>query len=199
MNLREITGLEDEALPRALDIFQQSFPLREQMPISWWIGFLRDKEQGSGEHRHLLGAEKDGELIAFAYYEDEEDGAYLWYLATRSDQRGGGVGARLFQEVARRAFDRGRYLFFEVELPEEAEKHSPQEGEIARRRIAWYRRQGARLLGGIDYVQDVGWQPPYRMTLMLAAPEPLTPEAALEIATGLLGDAVRQVGPLSLT
>lgn len=197
-SLREITGLHDAALPQLLDIYQQSFPLREQMPFSWWIDLLREKDSGAGEHRHLVALEQDGECIAFAYYEADEDGVYLWYLATRADQRGGGVGAQVFQEIKRQAFARGRYLFFEVELPEEAARFSAEEGELARRRIAWYQRQGARLLGGIEYIQDVGWQPAYPMALMIATPEEIAPQAAYEIAASLLEDAVRAVGPLTL-
>ena len=147
LTLHEITDLQDNALPQVLDIYQQSFPMREQMPFSWWIEFLQAKARGEGKSRHLLalleGEDDERRVGAFAYYEDEEDGVFLWYLATQPDRRGGGMGARLFREIADRTFQRGHYLFFEVELPEEAGRFSEAEAEFARRRIAWYQRNGA--------------------------------------------------------
>jgi GNAT superfamily N-acetyltransferase len=182
-----------------LDIFQQSFPLSEQMPFSWWLGFLSERQHGAGARRHLVSWNEAGEVAAFAYYEEHEAADYLWYLATRPERRNSGVGARLLQELLRRTFERGRALLFEVELPEMAALISTEDEEWARRRIAWYRRHGARLLGGIEYLQDVGWQPSHPMGLMLIANTELSPDDALGIAAALFGKDIRQVGQLALT
>lgn len=199
IQLLEIESRQDARLPEVMDIYQQSFPLREQMPFSWWLRLLAEKEAGEAAERHLAAALRNGEVAGFAYYETAGETGYLWYLATRKDLRGGGIGAEVYREVVERIWGAGcRSLLFEVEEPE-GEDLSPKEREFACRRLDWYRRQGARRLGGIEYYQDVGWQPPCRMSLMLHSRDPLTPEAAFQIAHSVLEDAVRAVAPLTLT
>jgi GNAT superfamily N-acetyltransferase len=196
----EITSRLDERLPEVLDIYQESFPLREQMRVSWWLRFLRDKEAGEADDRRLVVLAEEGRVAAFAYYELEARAGYLWYLATRADLRGGGLGARLFNEVREAVFAAGRdYLLFEVELPEEAARFSAEEAALARRRIAWYQKHGALLVGGVEYIQDVGWQPPYPMALMIAPRSTLSQETAWGLLEGALEDSVRQVGEITLS
>lgn len=197
--LHEIVTFDDPALGEALDIFQASFPLREQMPISWWLDYLVEKSQGRAERRHLVASLEDGHVAVFAYFEEDARADYLWYLASRADLRGRGVGAGVLEILKRRAFQRGRPLLIEVELPEEAARSSPEEAEWARRRISWYRRQGALLLGGIRYIQNVGWQPPTEMGLMVAsAGGSFTPEEAFAAAAASLREDIEQIGTLSL-
>ena len=68
----------------------------------------------------------------------------------------------------------------------------------ADRRITFYRRCGALNLGGIDYTQSVGWQPSRPMLLMIHPFAELDGPGAFALAQGLLEDAVRQSGELTL-
>jgi GNAT superfamily N-acetyltransferase len=196
--MHEIVAFDSPALREALDIFQASFPLREQMPFSWWIEYLVEKSQGRAERRHLVASLQDGRVAVFAYFEEDARADYLWYLASRPDIRGRGAGAALLDAIKRRAFERDRPLLIEAELPDEAAKSSAEEGEWARRRISWYRRQGAMLLGGIRYIQKVGWQPPFPMGLMVASPGDISPAEAFDAASSSLGEDIEQIGPLTL-
>jgi hypothetical protein len=85
-------------------------------------------------------------------------------------------------------------LVFEVEKPEVMGAESSEAAHIARRRIDWYQRQGARLLDGIRYVQSVGWQPPVEMNLMFHCKKPGSVSAtdAFSSAAALFGSNVEQ-------
>jgi GNAT superfamily N-acetyltransferase len=210
--LHEIESLFDDRLPGVLDIYQESFPPREQMRLSWWVQLLRQKTAGqeSDEGRHLVAIVRadDDQVVGMAYYETyplAEGGGgsavgYLWYLATRSDLRGQRIGAGAYAALIERILGQAgcRAVVFEVEIPEEAARFSEGEAEFARRRIAWYQRNGAKLLRGIRYVQDVGWQPPVPMHLMIHSRDAIDAGAAFTLVQTVLEDAVEQVGPLSL-
>ena len=93
-------------------------------------------------------------------------------------------------------------VLIEVERPDLA--HTEVERVLAERRIAFYRRQGARLLEGVHYVQSVGLhQPPLSMHVMLHPLQSLDAETAFCLARAVFGGAaggesITRVGPLSL-
>lgn len=203
LNLHEIVDESDEHFLEVLDIYQDSFPLREQMRFSWWLRFLRRKAAGGAADATLLTALVDGKVAALTYYQKEADiegVVYLWYFAVREDLRNAGIGTQFYRDVRDRIFSAGaKVVVFEVELPEEAQVFSEREAELAARRIEFYRRQHAKLLGGVVYTHDIGWQPPYPMGVMLASKEVLTPEDGFAVVKAVLEDSVCQVGPLTLT
>lgn len=137
------------------------------------------------------------EPLGIAYFETDPElrAGFLWYLALRAGDRGRGLGATLYRHLANQCRDAGmQLLIFEVEIPEQ------ESLTWAERRIAWYRRQGAQLLGGIRYLQsvDTGGDP-VEMHLMAHLFAPATPNEVFEVASGLFGDALERIGPLSLT
>jgi hypothetical protein len=70
---------------------------------------------------------------------------------------------------------------------------------LAERRIGFYRRLGARVLTGIEYLQRVGpHQPPVPMHIMVQCAGICAADEVYGWAKGLFGDAVRQVGELGL-
>jgi hypothetical protein len=92
-----------------------------------------------------------------------------------------------------------RAVTFEVEIPEEVGRISPTDGEMARRRMAWYRRNGAYLLQGAIAVAGIGGPQPMPEAILLH-PHPEdgpahTPDGALVCAvTGLGAGAVQTIG-----
>jgi GNAT superfamily N-acetyltransferase len=197
----ELRGLDDPHTPAFMDIYQASFPLSEQMRFSWWIGMLLAKAAGQEEVGHPLALLEDGEVAAISYYESgaPETAAYLWYLATREDLRGRGVGAELYRGIVERTRNEGSpALLFEVETIEQARSISEEAAIFARRRIEFYRRMGAHQLGGIHYVQNVGWQPPIEMHIMVHPFIDISAETIFALTTSHLGTSIQQTGPLSL-
>jgi ribosomal protein S18 acetylase RimI-like enzyme len=198
----EITTLNDPYFPAFMDIYQESFPLSEQMRFSWWLALLRKKEADPDAGGRLLVLIEEEVVVAMAYYEegDADAPAYLWYLATRPDARGKGTGARLYQEILARVEGAGSpALLFEVETPAEAALLSVEAADFARRRIEWYRRLGAKLLGGIHYEQSVGWQPALEMHIMVHAFQEVDPGSAFACAKAVLGEEIQEIGELTLS
>ena len=149
--IRAITSRLDPALPALFDIYQQSFPLEEQMRISFFLQMLEQKEQGNAQNQHLEVLAKDREVAGFVFYEVGEDipeigrGGYLWYLAAHPDIRGGGIGKRLYHHVKQEIFSRYgcRGLFFEIEERAETEqRHGSEAAHYAEWRKAWYKMSG---------------------------------------------------------
>jgi len=148
----------------------------------------------------LAATDEAGEFVGLAQYEVlvEARAACLWYLAVVSERRCQGLGAAIYQEVVRRLGSLDlQALLIEVELPDHAA--SPESVELAQRRIGFYRRQGAGLLGGIHYLQSVGpHQPPVPMHLMVHRFAPLGPAEAFAVAKVVFGEDLTQTGSLAL-
>jgi GNAT superfamily N-acetyltransferase len=203
LHFREIERIEDPALPDYLDLYETAFPPRERVPVSDILRLLLARQQGEPQANLLVAAlDAREELAGMAWLDVETKCAagYLIYMAVVADRRGGGIGSRLFAELVRllRVADpQAQALLFEVEDPEHCEE---PERILAERRITFYRRLGARLLGGIHYLQTVPFYPEGMSMRIAALPlGELTAERAFEIAQCLFGEAItRTPAPLTL-
>lgn len=201
LRVREVESTADPAWEGWLRIYHDSFPENERMTDGYLRDLLARRAAGEAPGAHLLSLAPAGDPerplgIAFYEVDPEPEAAYLWYLATRAGDRGRGCGAGLYAEIARRCRAAGlRLLLFEVERPE-SEDATP----YAQRRIDWYRRQGALLLGGVHYLQSVD-RPiePVEMHLMAHPFAALGAEEVFRVAEHVFGEAVRRTGPLTLT
>ena len=192
----EIQSSTDSLLLPWLDLYETAFPPVERVLVSRLLEGI-----GPGmDSRHMLAAvDEQGCLAAIQYYADvvEAQATFLWYFAVVPALRGQGWGAWLYQALLGRLQAGERALFFDVESP--AEAHSPEEREIAERRIRFYQRQGASVLTGVRYVQQVGaHQPPLPMHLMVHPLQPLSAQEVYEMARRFLPDALNQTGELGL-
>lgn len=198
---RELTSLDDELLLPWLDLYETAFPPQEKVLVSDHLDVLRRRSRGEEVKTHLLAAvDERGECVAMARYHflPEDRIAVLWYLAVVPHLRGQGIGSACYREILRRAAAGADAAVFEVEMP--AHCDTPEAVAAARARIRFYKRLGAYLLAGIDYLQEVGHgQAPLPMHVMLhsLSGTPLDPHAALLLARKALGDAVKIAGELA--
>ncbi len=207
LSYRSIQSLSDQSYDSWLDIYQTSFPLTEQMLVSSFNSALREIEAQDASERSaefLLAETEEGEAVGISHYVYSEDCkmGLLWYIAVRSDIRSKGIGSQIYLESVRRLkSDHPEMiaLMFEVEDPTHADN---EEGnQLAHRRIGFYRRNGAKLVGGIHYLQSVGWQPPIPMNLMI---QPLndafaiTTENAFELIQCAFGADVERISEITL-
>jgi len=198
---QELTSRQDELLLPWLDIYETSFPPNERILVSRFLEILREKELGRAADDILLAClDASGEVAGMAHYRlaPQLRAAFLWYLAVAAQKRCAGLGTLIYQKiVAATRQPPFRALIFDVEMPENApDAHGRQ---LAERRIQFYRRNGAFILGGIEYMQRVGWhQPPIQLHLMVHPYGNLDGPQAFEIARQAFDQAVRQVGPLVL-
>ncbi len=202
LSFHRIVSLQDEGYDDWLNLYQQSFPLNEQMLVGSLNKMLRGGEEGGVATTFLLVRDESGAAVGMALYESAAKCgcAALWYLAVRSDVRSRGLGGATYREIVSRvraASSEIKALVYEVELPETAEEDSVR--ALAVRRIEFYRRNGAKLVGGLHYVQSVGWQEPVPMHLMIHPFAELSPEQALEMLQCKLGEEVKHVGQITLS
>ncbi|MGC4044740.1 MAG: GNAT family N-acetyltransferase [Armatimonas sp.] len=207
ISIQEITSLHDPLFVGFLNIYQKSFPLDQQMLVSFFINMLRDKESGKAEQFRLDVLATDKQVVGFAFYEIEQDapsesrGAYLWYIATDPDVRGQGFGGVLYQQVVHTVFEHFgcRLLCFEIEIEEEAcQRYGQKAAAFAAWRRGWYKQQGARELLGTYHLSGVGWHPAIPMQVMIHSNGGISPEEALAIAFRLQDESIDEVGELKL-
>jgi GNAT superfamily N-acetyltransferase len=197
LDIRDLEAVTDDLLLPWLDLFETAFPPPERVLVSAILGILRDKASGLAQSHHLLAAlEPPGQFVGMAWYELwPKDVALLGYIAVVAERRGQGIGTRFYREIVQRIS--ARVLFLEMEMPEEAA--SERQRQLALRRIQLYRRLGALRLTGVHYLQMVGaHQPLTPMHLMVHLFEPMDAPTAFELAQGVFGDSICQVGPLAL-
>ncbi len=190
----------DDLLLPWFNLYETAFPPNERMLVSWFLGMLRDREEGIGQERHLIAAvDSPGNLVGMAAYIDLVDlqATFLWYLAVQPQERNQGIGSWLYGEILRRIPPGYRAMIFDVERPEDMQ--SDELRVWARRRLGFYRRQGARLLQGVATTISVGaHQPPTPMQLMIHPLADIDEQQAFELARAVYGDDARQIGPLKL-
>ncbi len=211
----ELTSLQDDLLLPWLDLYETAFSAAERVLVSKHLLALKGASDADepGEHHILAALAGNASFAGLARYQVLPDlgVAYLWYLATSPELRSQGVGTKFYQEIVRRVTGPAvRALVIEVEIPARASggegaaaaaENSAVDAEraLAQRRITFYRRQGARLLEGIHYLQSVGrHQAPIPMHLMFHAFGALDAAQAFALARSLWGEQVRQVGELRL-
>ncbi|HVK02857.1 MAG TPA: GNAT family N-acetyltransferase [Armatimonadaceae bacterium] len=210
MLLVPIESVHDPRLVPALRVYHESFPLHEQMSVPFWFETVLSLPLPDTHLLAVVDDETDGATVGMVFYQTVAGAggdnappvALLWYLCTRGDRRGAGLGAAAYQTLVRTLFANGiAALVFEVEIPEEAgaQEHGGEAAEMARRRIAWYRRNGARVLEGVRYLQSVdNGSEPTPMHLMVHTPAPVTPDEAYALACAATGEEIERVSELSL-
>lgn len=202
LNFREICDINDELLLPWLDLYEISFPPDEKMLISQILKILKEKASGRAQETIVLAATDEKDVfLGLALYEVAPncEAAFLWYFAVKPETRGMGIGARFYHEILQRlAPYHLKAAIFEVEIPEEA--HNLAGCEWAKRRINFYKRQGALLMGGIHYEQSVGpHQPTIPMHIMVHPLMPCTPDEAYQICRTYFKNRIKRVGNITLS
>jgi GNAT superfamily N-acetyltransferase len=197
----EITDISDDFLLPWLDLYETAFPPAERTLVSEQLKLLKGEAADEASNHYMLAMlDAEGTMIGLMQYEVlvESGVAFLWYMAVRLEERNTGLGTRIYSLLwDRLAEEWCDFLVFEVEIPEQVE--SQEDRSLAERRIAFYRRQGAQLLGGVRYIQSIGWhQPPTPMHVMVHCRDRKDPQAAFHLAKSVFGDSMTQVGRLYL-
>jgi GNAT superfamily N-acetyltransferase len=206
--LVEICSLNDSLLLPWLDLYELSFPQVERIPVSRILNVLHEQQRGISRGQRLLAAVPaapppsligDGFAglpvmgILFTFEPRDLPAAFLWYFAVQPGLRGNGLGGRLYRDLLAQLGPQARALIFDLEDPRKME--TPAEQEQARHRVGFYRRLGARLLGGIDYSQQAAPHLPCLPLLLMAHPlQELTPQEAYDLAKAAMPQAIHPAG-----
>lgn len=153
-----LTELDTADFAEAWEILAESFPPEERRTREGQRRIMDEQAY------HLYGCRAGGALLGILAVWEFETFTFLEHFAVRKTARGGGLGEALLKEFLAGC---KKTVVLEVELPE---------GEIERRRIAFYERNGF-VLNQYGYMQpplQPGCAPiPLRiMTLGQNIPEP---------------------------
>jgi len=201
VRLVEIIDRTEDLFLSWLYLFETAFPPVERVLVADNIRVLRNHSEGIEEKNHILAAvNADGDFVGLVRYayEADCDVLLLHYLATDPSVRNNGLGSACYRQVYEIAQQLGvQAIFFEVEAPETL----PDEVDrsLAFRRIGFYRRQGAFLFTGVDYLMDIGsHQPLTPMHIMVHPLEPITPFQVYQLARNIMTGPIKIISDLGL-
>jgi ribosomal protein S18 acetylase RimI-like enzyme len=197
--IQAIQTVYDPLLLPWLELYETAFPFNERVLIAHILNGLQPfNHRENMRYLALLDdADQFAGLIMFHVY-PPSDCAVLYYLATRPECRGQGLGAAFYQQTLSDLFREVSLLVFEVEKPELAENDHRR--QLAERRIRFYQRQGAQLLLGINYLQNIGSHcPPTPMHLMFQSRPGVSMEtdSAFKQVAPIFKDDIQQTGTLA--
>lgn len=193
-----ITDLHDKLLLPWLDLFETAFPPHEKILVSTILNILQNKDDGKHHGTKIVAIlDENDKFIAMAMYQLPSDGpvGVLWYVAVVPDQRSQGWGSKIYNGILSQMNPKiHQALVYEVEIPGQAGSSTDAE-----RRIHFYKKNGAKLLTGIHYMQSVGWhQPLTPMHIMIHPMQPMDAQTAYMLARTIFEDAMQKTGPLAL-
>lgn len=204
--MRVVESKSPYAMP-ALSIQQASFPHHELMTDRFWQNMLEVIATKPDYHWYaILDDSNERQVVGMIFFEivrpneNSIPGASLWYVSIDYKHRGRGAGTVAYKTIVSLVKSLGcNELLFEVEIPEHYEVGS-DEFCFAQKRIEWYRRNGAKLLSGIKWWQEVdSGSPPTEMSLMVdTLGKSPTVNDVYDRACLVLGKDIEQTGLLIL-
>jgi ribosomal protein S18 acetylase RimI-like enzyme len=183
---QEIHDPRDPAFAEALGIYERAFPPNERQRPEL-IRELLEKQL----YRMVVG--RLGEQVvcmALLWAPGDKRFLLLDYLAVHEQYRGLGMGHNLLRALCAMPGIAGKYLLIEAEDPQHGLNR-----EMRTRRVAFYRRNGARQLLGVRYIlPPLSGDAPTEMILMIlpdfpegSLPGSLVRELVISIYAGLYG------------
>lgn len=134
------------------DVYAAAFPASEQEPEARLQNLI---DTGRMLYHKTVG--KQGELLCFSMVSLAPDFSFLAYIATDPRQRSGGYGSkhmRALIDLLKQQYPNHVGLFLEIESTNPRnQKLSDEDKSVRQRRLAFYRRLGAkRLCRSMHYV-----------------------------------------------
>lgn len=143
LDFLKVTDINSKAFRAAMEIYSKAFPLNEQQPLN----VIEQRiEQGLSE---LYIGEEDKKIVfmALLWPLKNTDFILLDYMATLDSHRGKNVGSFFLQHISEILKSSNKYFIIESENPDFGNNK-----EERTRRVAFYRRNGARLLKDVRYI-----------------------------------------------
>lgn len=151
--------LQEEQFESFYQLMKDSFPSDEYRPYQTQRALL------SHPHYQIYVYKKDQELAAFFAAWEGPDFIFLEHFAVKASLRDGGLGSKLLQAFLKQ---QAKPIVLEIE---------PPEGEIEKRRVSFYERNGFRL-SQRGYVQPALAKGKNPVSLVLMSyPKPLNEQA----------------------
>lgn len=190
--LIELESPADPLLVPWMELYELAFPPSQRVLAAWILRSLVEIAQGDRRGRHLFAAlDGDGKFcgLAHTFEPDDQPLGFLWYLATLPNLRGQGLGAWMYHSLLDRMRPEVKAFIFDLEDP--GQLTDPAHRQMALRRANFYTRLGARLIGGITYMQTVGPHiAPVEGWLMAHPLAEISAAEVIDLVQPLMGDVI---------
>jgi GNAT superfamily N-acetyltransferase len=142
MRFEQICDVTNDDFLEAMSIYVNSIPPSERQKIDMV------KERVTARKEHLLIGSLSGEVVCMAlvWPLQNSDFILLDYMAVKEKYRNQGIGTSLIKSILSEYCTNNRSIIVEVEDPKEAEK------ETRSKRVAFYRKNGAKELENVPYL-----------------------------------------------
>lgn len=158
MEFREINQTDSSEFQQAMEIYREAFPANERHSLSTVV------ERVNRGLNRLYVAGLNGEVTFLALLWPLKDTQFILldYIATKANHRGKGIASAFLTTLRDQLINTRQHLILEVENPKFGD---PTEKE---RRVAFYKRHGARELEGVRYLlPPLAGSTPTEMILMI--------------------------------
>jgi GNAT superfamily N-acetyltransferase len=139
----EVTNVENPDFDLAMDIYAEAFPANERQPIN----VVKERVKNGLNQIYVGRIGNDIVFMALLWPLKNTDFILLDYMATNSAHRGKNIGSLFLQARHRDLEENKKYFIMEVEDPEFGDNKEERE-----RRLAFYKKNGAKELKGVNYI-----------------------------------------------
>jgi GNAT superfamily N-acetyltransferase len=155
----EVTDVENPDFDFAINIYTGAFPANERHPAN----VVKERVKQGLSQLYVGRSGGDIVFMALLWPLKNTDFILLDYMATTALHRGKNIGSRFLQHMRKLLEENRKYFVLEVENPEYG--HNKEERN---KRIAFYKRNGAKELKDVRYIlPPLQGSTPTEMTLMI--------------------------------
>ncbi|NJK27682.1 MAG: GNAT family N-acetyltransferase [Coleofasciculaceae cyanobacterium SM2_3_26] len=141
IQFRQLVDVNHPDFQAALDIYNEAFPIAERSSVAR----VKQIVQNNWEQMYLGYLGDRVVFLGILYELEGTDFVLLSYIATEKNYRNQGIGSQFIEQLLVELKFQKKYLLLEVKTPK------GESDKVSWRRIAFYRRLGAKELKGVNY------------------------------------------------
>jgi ribosomal protein S18 acetylase RimI-like enzyme len=181
VTFQRVTDTDGNDFAAAMSIYEQSFPSNEKQRIE----VLRERIQRGQEN--LIAGVLEGAVVMMALLWPLAGTRFLLldYLATAPNYRGMRIASHFLDHIKKDLVSANRHLLLEAEDPAYGNNRTLRAG-----RVAFYRRNGAKVLKDLRYVLPAldGTHSTEMVLLMLPPPDTIGSPLVSELISKIYGE-----------
>lgn len=143
MEFKEIKQIDSNEFREAMEIYTEAFPANERHSAH----LIAERVQEGLSKLYVASSDDEIIFLALLWPLKTTEFILLDYMATKVTHRAKGIASAFLTELRKRLTSTKQYLIMEVEDPQFGDRQKEKE-----KRIAFYKRHGAKVLEGVRYL-----------------------------------------------